>query len=126
MRGILTALLLATLAACQPGVNAGTIGSAATTNVALLQTGIFQVPGNAGQQNWCVAGLYASTVLRLPPTQRLTRIAQIPPGTSTVAGQTLTGPGVLYSARTGGSIFDALAGALSENRTVQQAVNECS
>lgn len=126
LRSAVAVLMFGVLTACQPGVNIGSLGSAVTTNVVLVQTGIFQVPGNAGPQNWCVAGLYASTILRLPLGQRLARIAQIPAGTNSVAGHSLTGPGVLYSARNGTSVFDILAGALNESRTVQQAVNGCS
>ncbi|MHA3914723.1 hypothetical protein [Halovulum sp. GXIMD14793] len=126
MRRVLASLLLVAVAACRPGLDVGTVGSAAVNNVTLLETGIFQVPGAAGQQNWCIAGLYGSTILRLPPSQRLTRIAQIPAGTTNVAGRSVTGPGVLYSSRSGGSVFDVLAGALNENRTVQTALDECN
>ena len=126
MRIALTIVLLAALAGCKPpvpGLSSG-LTNTAVANVTLVETGVFQVPGQPNARNWCIAGLYARTVLGQPRSQSLTRIAEIGPGGASVGGTAITGSGVLYSIRKQ-TIFDMLASFLNETRTVGAAVEEC-
>jgi len=126
MRIALTLVLLAALAGCKapvPGLGGG-LTNTAVANVTLVDTGVFQVPGKPNDRNWCIAGLYAQTVLGQPRGQSLTRIAAIGPGGASVGGTAITGSGVLYSIRKQ-TIFDVLASFLNETRTVGAAVDEC-
>lgn len=126
MRIAFTVALLATLAGCKaplPGLNGG-LANTAVANVATVDTGVFQVPGQPNDRNWCIAGIYAQTVLGQPRRQSLTRIAEIGPGGASVGGTAITGGGVLYSIRDN-TVFDVLASFLNETRTVGAAVDEC-
>ncbi len=113
------------LAACQAPLGGGQ-GAAdlAVTNVALVDSGTFVVPGEPGAGNWCLAGVYAASVLRQPAGTRLTRISDIGPAGVDLGATRVPGPGVLYSSRDD-TIFDTLAGVLRESRTVRQAQNSC-
>lgn len=126
MRIALMVALLALLAGCKapvPGLGGG-LTNTAVANVAAIDTGVFQVPGKPGDRNWCVAGLYAQTILGQPRSQSLTRIAEIGAGGASVGGTAITGQGVLYSIREK-TVFDVLASFLNETRTVGAAVDKC-